>query len=123
MIFYPQSIAFKPNYRSPSNIANASLIAIGNATNNNKFVHILKTDWTGNDTRNNSLSPHNSYTPGNSPHLSVNRLYSMTIPPNSLIKVKKPSKSFIYISGGTNGLYNQAEPDQFTSVTKIGYTD
>ena len=123
MIFYPQSVAIKANYRSPSNIENASLIACGNATSSNKFLHILKTDWTGNDTRDNSLSPHNSYTLGNSPHLGTNRLYSMTLPPNSLIKVKKPSKSFVYVSGGTNGLYNGNEPDQFTTITKIGYTD
>ena len=136
MIFQPLNLAVKPVYASPSTIENASLIAIGNATRTNKYVHIMKPDWTGDTNRDNAriagngaitvpavASPHMAYQLGDSPHRDINVAAIMTLPPNSLVKVKKDPNSMIYISGGILGLYVGNEPDQFTSVTKIGYAD
>ena len=122
-IFQPLSLATKPDYQSPSTINNATLIACGNATRNTRFIQVMKAEWTGNDTRHNANSPHKSYVGGNSPHLVTNRLYSITLPPNSLIKIRKPQDSYVYASSGINGNFTIAAQDEFVTVTKIGYTD
>ena len=135
MIYEPLSVAKAANFDSPSTFDNASLLAVSNNSAFQRYVHFLPSTWPGaGDGGVNSLGKVGAerYELGNSPvnspagtapgsQLQDYRSASLAVQAHSVVKIRKPSSTFVYATAGPKG--SNTGSGSGILFTKVGYAD